>query len=38
MLLLIVLNGFFVAVEFATVSVPHPRIDGLASRGDRTAQ
>ena len=37
MLLLIGLNSFFVAVEFATVSVPRPRIDQLASHGNRTA-
>jgi magnesium and cobalt exporter, CNNM family len=37
MLLLIALNGFFVAVEFSTVSVPRPRIDQLASHGNRTA-
>ncbi len=38
LVLLLALNGFFVAVEFATVSVPRPRIDQLASRGDKTAQ
>lgn len=37
MLLLIGLNAFFVAVEFATVTVPRPRIDQLASHGDDTA-
>jgi CBS domain containing-hemolysin-like protein len=37
MLLLIGLNSFFVAVEFATVSVPRPRIDQLASHGNRAA-
>ncbi len=37
MLLLIGLNAFFVAVEFATVTVPRPRIDQLASHGDKTA-
>ncbi len=38
MLLLIGLNSFFVAVEFAVVSVPRPRIDQLASHGNRTAE
>src|SRR5512142_1889322 len=38
MLLLIGLNSFFVAVEFAAVSVPRPRIDQLASHGNRTAE
>ena len=37
MLLLVALNGFFVAVEFATVSVPRPRIDQLAAHGNRAA-
>jgi CBS domain containing-hemolysin-like protein len=37
MLLLIGLNAFFVSVEFATVTVPRPRIDQLASHGDKTA-
>jgi magnesium and cobalt exporter, CNNM family len=37
MLLLIGLNAFFVAVEFATVTVPRPRIDQLAAHGDKTA-
>lgn len=36
-LLLIGLNAFFVAVEFATVTVPHMRIDQLAAHGDRAA-
>jgi CBS domain containing-hemolysin-like protein len=34
---LIALNGFFVAVEFSTVSVPHTRIDQLAARGSSAA-
>lgn len=37
MLLLIALNAFFVAVEFATVTVPRMRIDQLAAHGDKTA-
>lgn len=37
MLMLIALNAFFVAVEFATVTVPRPRIDQLAANGDKTA-
>ncbi|MGB8648253.1 MAG: hemolysin family protein [Anaerolineae bacterium] len=37
LLLLLLLNGFFVAVEFATVSVPRPRIDQLAANGNKTA-
>lgn len=38
LILLLFLNAFFVSVEFATVSVPHPRIDGLATRGNKSAQ
>lgn len=37
MLSLIALNAFFVAVEFATVTVPRPRVDQLAAHGDRSA-
>ena len=37
MLVLLVANGFFVSVEFAYVTVPHPRIDQLAMRGDAAA-
>ncbi len=37
-LLLIVLNGFFVAAEFALVSVRKTRIEELAHQGDRRAQ
>lgn len=35
---LIFLNGFFVAVEFALVSVRHTRIEQLADQGDRLAK
>jgi len=34
MLVLLIVNGFFVAVEFAYVTVPHPRIDQLAHKGN----
>jgi CBS domain containing-hemolysin-like protein len=34
---LLVLNGFFVSVEFAYITVPRPRIDQLADKGDRNA-
>jgi magnesium and cobalt exporter, CNNM family len=37
MALLIALNAFFVAVEFATVTVPRMRIDQLAAHGDNSA-
>lgn len=37
MILLIGLNAFFVAVEFAVVTVPRLRIDQLAAHGDKTA-
>ncbi len=37
MLVLLVANGFFVSVEFAYVTVPHPRIDQLAAKGDAAA-
>jgi CBS domain containing-hemolysin-like protein len=37
MVLLIALNAFFVAVEFATVTVPRHRIDQLALHGDKAA-
>lgn len=35
---LVLLNGFFVAAEFALVSVRRTRIDQLADEGNRTAQ
>lgn len=35
---LVLLNGFFVAAEFALVSVRRTRIDQLAEEGNRTAQ
>jgi CBS domain containing-hemolysin-like protein len=38
LLVLLALNGFFVAVEFATVSVSRPRINQLASRGSQNAR
>jgi CBS domain containing-hemolysin-like protein len=37
MLVLLVANAFFVSVEFAYVTVPHPRIDQLAAKGDAAA-
>ncbi len=37
MLVLLVANGFFVSVEFAYVTVPHPRIDQLAAKGNAAA-
>ncbi len=37
MLILLVANAFFVSVEFAYVTVPHPRIDQLAAKGDAAA-
>lgn len=37
MFALLMLNGFFVAVEFAYVTVPRPRIDQLVHRGDPRA-
>lgn len=36
--LLILLNGIFVAAEFAIVAVPRPRITQLAEEGNRAAQ
>lgn len=36
--LLLFLNGFFVSVEFAYVTVPRPRIDQLVESGNATAQ
>ncbi|HQR38915.1 MAG TPA: hemolysin family protein [Blastocatellia bacterium] len=36
--LLIFANGFFVASEFALVTVRRPRIEALAEKGSRTAQ
>lgn len=36
-LLLVLLNGFFVAAEFALVAVRRSRIDQMASEGDRSA-
>jgi CBS domain containing-hemolysin-like protein len=35
--LLVIANGFFVASEFALVSVRRPRIDALAEKGNRAA-
>lgn len=37
MVLLLIVNGFFVAVEFAYVTVPRPRIDQLSHKGDPRA-
>ncbi len=37
MLVLLLLNGFFVSVEFSYVSVPRPRIQRLAASGDPNA-
>ncbi len=37
MLVLLVANGFFVSVEFAYVTVPRPRIDQLAAKGNVAA-
>lgn len=37
MLVLLLANGFFVSVEFAYVTVPHPRIDQLATKGSAAA-
>lgn len=37
MLILLIANGFFVSVEFAYVTVPRPRIDQLAAKGDAAA-
>ncbi|MCL4395079.1 MAG: hemolysin family protein [Chloroflexi bacterium] len=37
MAVLLAANGFFVSVEFAYVTVPHARIDQLASKGSATA-
>ena len=34
---LLLLNGFFVSVEFAYITVPRPRIDQLVAKGDRNA-
>jgi putative hemolysin len=36
-LLLILLNGFFVAAEFAVVRIRRTRVDELVARGDRSA-
>jgi CBS domain containing-hemolysin-like protein len=36
-LILLILNGFFVSVEFAYVTVPRPRIDQLAAHGNKNA-
>lgn len=36
--LLLCANGFFVAVEFSYITVPRPRIDQLADKGDLRAQ
>ena len=36
--LLLFLNGFFVSVEFAYITVPRPRIDQLVESGNRTAK
>ncbi len=38
MLVLLLLNAFFVSVEFAYVTVPRPRIQRLAASGDPTAR
>ena len=38
LLLLVLLNGFFVAAEFALVSLQKPRIDQLANTGNRAAK
>ena len=38
LLLLLFLNGFFVSVEFAYITVPRPRIDQLAAKGDAHAR
>ncbi len=35
---LLFLNGFFVSVEFAYITVPRPRIDQLVDRGNRAAK
>ncbi len=35
--ILLLLNGFFVSVEFAYVTVPRPRIQRLAQKGDERA-
>lgn len=37
-LFLVLLNGFFVAAEFALVSVRRSRLEALESKGDRTAR
>ncbi len=37
MFVLLLANGFFVSVEFAYVTVPRPRIDQLAAKGDPRA-
>jgi len=37
MLILLIANGFFVSVEFAYVTVPRPRIDQLAAKGNTAA-
>jgi len=37
MLILLIANGFFVSVEFAYVTVPRPRIDQLAAKGNPAA-
>lgn len=37
-LILVALNGLFVAAEFAIVSVPRPTVEALAARGHRTAR
>lgn len=37
MLALLVMNAFFVSVEFAYVTVPRPRIDQLVHHGDKRA-
>jgi CBS domain containing-hemolysin-like protein len=36
--ILLFLNGFFVSVEFAYITVPRPRIDQLVESGNRAAQ
>ncbi len=38
MLVLLLLNGFFVSVEFAYVTVPRPRIQRLAASGNHAAE